>query len=272
MPDLLIHSMSEFAEIIFGSLERTGASDVVEIGAEYGLMTGALLEYTARKNGSFTTIDPAPAPEMESRLADHPHGRLIRRRSLEALPELTADAWMVDGDHNYYTVLNESELIHERCRETGRPFLAFYHDVGWPCARRDLYYDPASIPGEHRHPHRWDMGLRPGDPGLVAGGFRGEGHWAAALTEGGPRNGVLTALEDFSAAHENELLYAHVPAVFGLGILFDRVAPWAGELTNFLAPWHRSRLLERLEENRLACYLRVIEMQDMAATATGATR
>ena len=25
---------------------------------------------------------------------------------------------------------------------SGRPFLAFYHEVCWPCARRDLYYSP----------------------------------------------------------------------------------------------------------------------------------
>jgi len=29
--------------------------------------------------------------------------------------------------------------------------LVFYHDVGWPSARRDLYCAPDQIPAEFRH-------------------------------------------------------------------------------------------------------------------------
>jgi hypothetical protein len=58
-----------------------------------------------------------------------------------------------------------------------------------------------------------------------------------------------------------------VPAVFGLGVLYDRHAPWTPALNEFLAPWHQNSLLATLERNRLECYLRVIEWQDRERVA-----
>ena len=56
------------------------------------------------------------------------------------------------------------------------------------------------------------------------------GYFAWAQHEGGPRNGVLTAIEDFlEEKHHSgrELGFAEIPAVFGLGILFDLDAEWS---------------------------------------------
>lgn len=262
MADLLLHSMAEFSEIIFPALEIAGATRLVEVGAETGAMTERLLEYTRRRGGTLTSIDPAPSKAAEELFGAADHATLIHATSIEAIPSLHADAWLVDGDHNYYTVLAESQLIWQQSQESGRPFLVFYHDVGWPCARRDLYYAPDRIPREFRHPFSWERGMTLGNAGTIAGGFRGEGVFATALHEGGPRNGVLTAIEDFTDGKEDDLLWARVPAVFGLGVLFDANAPWAEALTAHLYPHHENPLLARLEENRLACYLRVIEWQD----------
>jgi hypothetical protein len=88
------------------------------------------------------------------------------------------------------------------------------------------------------------------------------------LQEGGPRNGVLTAVEDFRAEAQTDarpLAWAHVPAVFGLGMLFDSSAPWAPALAEMIVPWHNNKLLAALEANRLQNYLQVIEHQDRAA-------
>ncbi|MBL7373602.1 class I SAM-dependent methyltransferase, partial [Escherichia coli] len=77
----------------------------------------------------------------------------------------------------------------------GKPLLALMHDVSWPCARRDCYYAPDRIPEEHRHPHSFDGGVSLGQPDCLPNrGFRGAGSFAWALHEGGPRNGVLTAV------------------------------------------------------------------------------
>lgn len=262
MGSLLIHSMAEFRELILQALEVVGAKSVVEIGSEAGTMTQQLIDYTERVGGSLTSVDPSPGPEAERLFAGAQHARLIRDVGVSAIPALAADAWLVDGDHNWWTVLNESERIWERVNHTQGHFLVFYHDVSWPWARRDLYYAPDRIPKEHVQPHAWDRGVALDVPGVVVGGFRGEGGWAAALKEGGPRNGVLTAIEDFVKGKEQRLGWAQIPAVFGLGILFDRQAPWAGDLARFLMPYHMNPLLARLERNRLECYLKVVALQD----------
>lgn len=262
MPDLLLHSLAEFQEILVAALEIADARRVVEVGSESGAMTQALLEHVRRAEGRLVSIDPKPSPEAERLFANEPRAELKRETSLDALPRIDGDAWVIDGDHNYYTVLHESEAIWAGTRASGRPLLIFYHDVSWPWARRDLYYDPARIPAEYRRPHAWDRGVTLDHPGLIRGGFRGEGQWACAREEGGPKNGVLTAIEDFVLGKEATLAWAQIPAVFGLGVLFDRTAPWSTELAAHLLPYHMNPLLARLERNRLECYLRVIADQD----------
>ncbi|MCE4872534.1 hypothetical protein LZC26_09990, partial [Campylobacter coli] len=82
----------------------------------------------------------------------------------------------------------------------GKPVLAFFHDVGWPCGRRDAYYAPDQIPAEHRHPHSYEAGALLDRESLVEGrGFRGMGQFAFANIAGGARNGVMTAIDDFLA-------------------------------------------------------------------------
>ena len=119
---------------------------------------------------------------------------------------------IIDGDHNYYTVSEELRMIAERAEGSATCRLLIFHDVGWPHARRDTYYAPERIPEQHRQPLAQDAELAPGEPAracrdqLLVGGRAG----------GGPRNGVLTAVEDFMVAHAG-LRLAIVPAFFGLG-------------------------------------------------------
>lgn len=267
MTELLIHSMSAFSEIIVDALDIADARDVVEIGSETGGMSQILADYTAAKGGRVTCVDPEPRESFTqwltgTRSVDH-----IPLKSLDALETLhNVDAWVVDGDHNWYTVYHELLAIDAASQRDGRPLLVFMHDVGWPWARRDLYYAPKQIPEPYLHAHDYDGGVVPGHPALIrGGGFRGAGSFAPAVHEGGPRNGVLTAIEDFldhKLAGGTELAFAEIPGVFGLGVLFDLDAPWSEAMANLLAPFHCNPLLAKLETNRLANYLRVIEFQD----------
>ncbi len=60
----------------------------------------------------------------------------------------------LDGDHNWYTVFHELRLIEEHCQRNERLFpLVLLHDLGWPYGRRDLYYNPETIPAEYRQPY-----------------------------------------------------------------------------------------------------------------------
>jgi hypothetical protein len=154
---------------------------------------------------------------------------------------------VIDGDHNYFTVAAELRLIGERAPGAELPLLLF-HDVGWPHGRRDDYFDYGAIPPDARHPQAGgEGGLHPGDPGLRPHGLP---YPRSAAYEGGPRNGVLTAIEDFVAARDRLRLVV-VPAFFGLGVLWHLDAPWSDAVAAILDPWDRNPLLERLEENRL---------------------
>ena len=270
MSDLLIHSMSEFSDIILDALALAGAREIAEIGAEFGGMSSLLADFAAAEDGRLTSIDPSPKPEFIAWAAEQSHFRHIARPSLEAFDDLSGiDAWVVDGDHNWFTVYHELKAIDAACRRDGKPLLAFLHDVAWPCGRRDFYYAPERIPAEFRHPCDFEGGVVLGQPDVVPGrGFRGMGQFAVALHEGGPRNGVLTAVEDFVEevrAEGRGIGFAEIPAVFGLGILFDTGAAWGERLAELVVPFHDNRLLRSLEHNRLRNYLAVLDWQDRDA-------
>jgi hypothetical protein len=272
MSDLLIHSMAEFANIILPCLEDAAVGTITEVGSEFGSMSQALADHCALRGGQLTCIDPAPAPKFAQWAAAHPHVNHIALPSLEVLADgPAADAWMIDGDHNYYTVFHELSFIDAAARAAGRPLLVFLHDVSWPCARRDFYYAPDRIPAEWRHPHSFEHGTRLGSPeALFRRGLRGMGQFAIAMEEGGARNGVLTAVEDFlrlADTPERPLCYAHVPAVLGLGVVFAADAPWSDAVAGRLAVYHQNPLIARLEECRLLNYLEVIDWQDRSAAA-----
>jgi hypothetical protein len=192
---------------------------VLEIGAEFGWNTRVLLE-AGRRDGFFLDIvDPAPHPVFHEVLAEFDQGYAFHAaKSLDVIADLPApDFILLDGDHNWYTVYNELHAIFLRAHVAGcAPPIIVMHDVAWPYARRDMYYDIAAIPEGDRHPNV-RRGFVPGQSELTDAGINGQ--FANAVTEGGPRNGVLTAVEDFIAACGTELIFRRLPFFNGLGIL-----------------------------------------------------
>jgi Methyltransferase domain len=240
--------MAHHAEVMLPCLDAAGARSVMEVGAFAGDLTGLLADWAAKSGARVLAVDPAPQEGLVELAGERPEVELVRETSLEALPRLPlADAVVIDGDHNHYTVSEELRLIAQRAEGERWP-LVLFHDVSWPHGRRDDYFDPQQIPAEARHPTAGDAGgLFPGEPGLRPGGLP---YPRSAAREGGPRNGVLTAVEDFAEARP-ELRLAVVPAFFGFGALWHREAPWADEVARILAPWDRNPMLERLEANRV---------------------
>lgn len=235
------------AELMIPCLDAAGARSVVEVGAYAGDLTSVLIRWAARSGGQVYAIDPSPQNRLTALERESPDLELVRETSLSALPRLpVTDAVVIDGDHNYYTVSEELRLIDERARETDLPLL-FLHDVAWPHGRRDDYFAAELIPEEHRQPIAKGGGLIPGESGVRPGGLPYRG---SAAREGGPRNGVLTALEDFVSGRE-ELRLAIVPVFFGLGVVWCCDASWADDIAEILDPWDRNPLLERLERNRV---------------------
>jgi hypothetical protein len=240
--------LADFSEVLFRCLDAVSPSKVVEVGAYRGQFTRELLEWGAGSGVEVAAVEPDPPAELIDLSRRHPELELIGKPSLEALRELPpADALIIDGDHNYFTVLGELRSIAEGARAERMPFVAL-HDVCWPHARRDTYYEPERIPVEHRHPLVRDALLAPGVPGTSDAGLRFP--WAAER-EGGPRNGVLTAVEDFMKETDG-LRLALIPAFFGLGVVWPEEAPWGEAVAEILAPLDRNPMLERLEARRVA--------------------
>jgi len=191
---------------------------VCEIGASRGASTDSLL---ALPDVSITVIDPCLDLDLEAKYAGEPRATICKANSLFALPTLgqAYDCILIDGDHNWYTVYNELRTISERLL-LQRGGIIFLHDVGWPYGRRDMYYQPHTIPSEYRHGYArrgivWGQNKLSDDAGINVG-------LCNATHEGGRRNGVLTGIEDFLREHENEYQFFRVREQFGLGVLHYR--------------------------------------------------
>lgn len=250
-------SLAHSAELLLRCLDAAGARSVVEIGAFAGDLTRVLVAWAAQAGAAVTAIDPAPEDDLVALDRATEGLELIRKTSLDALADLALpDAIVIDGDHNYYTVRAELRLIAAQAAGAALPLLLF-HDVGWPHGRRDDYHDAGAIPPEARHAVAGaDGGIFPGEPGLRQDGLP---YPRSAAREGGPRNGVLTAIEDFVAEGERLRLVV-VPVFFGFGAVWDLDAPWSGAVARVLDPWDRDPVLERLEANRVLHIAREFEL------------
>ena len=214
-------------------LDAGAVSTLVEVGAASGGHTAKIARWATRRGATLHVIDPKPSFDVRALQGEAPfvmHPGL----SLDVLPELPQpDAAIIDGDHNWYTVIHELRLL-----DGERWPLTFHHDVDWPYGRRDMYYDPESVPDQQP----WERnGIVRDRSELCDEGINRS--IANAIHEGGPRNGVLTAIEDFMDERPGLELFAGRGAG-GLGVLLDRVT------AEILAP-----LIEELYDHELAVAL-----------------
>jgi len=200
-------------------IETVAPQQILEVGAEFGWNTEPLLAYCRRTGAKLDVVDPAPHAALYDVLARYPdEHRFHALKSLNAIPQLQpADLVLLDGDHNWFTVYNELQLLYQRAEACGvAPPLVLFHDIAWPYARRDMYYDPEGLDVADRHPYA-HRGMLPGQSELTDNGINGR--FANALHEGGPRNGVLTGVEDFCASCGADVKLHLLPFFNGLGIL-----------------------------------------------------
>ena len=247
------YSLANVIEIMTPCLDAAGVTSLLEIGSFRGELTEELLDWAAESGSTIATVEPLPPDDLLDLKRRRPELDLIEDTGVGALEGLDSlpDAIVIDGDHNYYTLAQELETIAGKAGDGPLPFLLF-HDVGWPHERRDTYYAPDRIPEEERQELGHHCTLEPGNPGLSDGGLPYE--WAAAR-EGGPKNGVLTAIEDFMESRPS-LELAVVPVFFGFGLLWPTDAPWSDRVSELIAPYDRNPVLERVEANRVAHLVR----------------
>ncbi len=204
-------------------MEAAEVKTILEIGAEYGTSTKTLLRYVEKNNGHLHCIDPVPNFDADEFQKQHVDTLTFHRDlSLNVIPNLQSfDLAMVDGDHNWYTVYNELkqiEVLHKH--DPMQQPLIFAHDIGWPYGRRDLYYDPSTIPEEYLQPHKQE-GMLPNKSDLNPGAGMNRELWNACH-EGGERNGVLTGVEDFIKESELDYEFVFLPLYYGIGILVTK--------------------------------------------------
>jgi hypothetical protein len=203
-------------------LEAAQPDVVVEVGAGSGAHTRRLAKFCRSGEITLHVVDPAPRFEP-SEIGTEAMGFVFhRKRSLDVLPDLEpVDVALIDGDHNWYTVFHELEALRRTAQSAGRSTpLVLCHDAGWPYGRRDGYHEPDAVPPEHRQP--WERaGILPGREQLAPD--RGINRdFANARREGGPRNGVMAAIEDFAEGASEPLEITILPELHGLAILAPR--------------------------------------------------
>jgi hypothetical protein len=193
---------------------------ILEIGADRGWNTRNVLNYCRATGARADIVDPAPQPSLHEVLAQFGPAefRYFPLKSIAAIPQLDPpDIALIDGDHNWATVYSELTLLHANASQHGvAPPIVLSHDVAWPYARRDMYYNPDDLDASQKHPYAY-RGLLPGVAELTEDGMNGV--LANALHEGGPRNGVLTAIEDYLASSGMPASFHRLPFFNGLGIL-----------------------------------------------------
>ena len=242
---------------------------IVEIGSDQGWNTRNLVEFAQRTGSVLHVIDPLPKYEVDEWLSSY-DGSLVFHRapSLEVLDSIQSpDVVLIDGDHNWYTVFHELKVLEENVGTEGAFPFVMLHDVGWPYGRRDLYYEPDRIPAIDRKPHSRG-GMRPGQAALDPGGGLNS-HRFNAEEEGGPQNGVLTAIEDMVERSKLDLRFVAVPGINGLGLLYpDTIAESRSTAWKFIDDLESSEtflhLLETVEEARLEAQINALDRQSEA--------
>jgi hypothetical protein len=240
-----------FESAIRPLLHVTRPGTMVEVGAEEGFHTFKLLSYARSRGAHLHVIEPYP--RFDVALYQSRHGEcstLHRALSHEALPLVEApDAVFLDGDHNWYTVLEELRILDRTCVDWP---LTFAHDVDWPYGRRDMYYAPDRVPDDCRQPYALS-GIVRGSSELSPTGVNGG--LANATHEGGPRNGVLTAVEDFLDETQRDLALCIASGSNGLGIIIDRRRLRQRRVVNVLRTVHDHRVARQLSPNHASSAL-----------------
>ena len=243
---------------------------IVEIGSDRAENTRHLVDFCQRHQAVLHAIDPSPSFEAAAWQRTHAGVFVFHQQlSLQALPLIgPVDAVLIDGDHNWYTVFHELETLETLAAQHGHAFpLVFLHDIGWPYGRRDLYYNPSTIPAGYRLAYR-PAGMQRDSPVL----YENDGLNSSmnnALCEGGPHNGVLTAIDEYLAATRLELKFSQVPGFHGLGLLAarERLAhnpALAAALTKIDAALVQAGPIRALEEKRLALEIKVSALEAKA--------
>ena len=265
-----------FAIVVEPLVVALASPTIAEVGAGHGRLTTRILRAATHGDLTIHAIDPSPAPALLELARTDPRVAVHATAGVEALGRIGAvDLVVLDGDPNWATTVAEIEVVVARSREAGvaAPVIVV-HNVHWPFGRRDGYHAAAVPVAPLRRP-AVAAGLtpgrsRPGDHGLRPVPF-------VALDEGGARNGVMTAVEDFVAGDRARWDLVELPGFGGTAVLADqaRVAHdprLRGVLAALRAPDAVRRAGRRAEAGRIEAELRALALATDGEAALDALR
>ena len=191
-------------------------------------------------------IDPSPAVDVLATMGEFKSYVYYNDLSINVLGQAvkSADIVLLDGDHNYFTVLSELELI----KNFDHFPIVLLHDVAWPYGRRDFYYNPGNIPDKHKHSYTLE-GLNPITNKTQQFGAINQG-LCNSIEVNKPKMGVLTAVEDFMKSMKG-FKFKMLPIWNGLGVIYD-TSRYRDEIFDIfdMSP-RKMQLFKEVEQHRL---------------------
>ena len=237
--------MQRFWEkIIEPILKELKPKHILEIGSQRGYNTTKILNFCEKYGSKLSSVDPFPLYDYEKLQEKYEDKfNIYRDLSLNVLADIkNVDVALIDGDHNWYTVYNELQLIFKNC-DGKFPFI-FCHDVGWPYGRRDLYYNPDNIPPYFQQPFK-KAGILPERHELVESGGLNS-YLYNSIYENNNKNGVLTAIEDFIHDSHLDLMLYVFEGINGLAVIFEKTKENITVFENFDSiQYEISKLIEK---------------------------
>ncbi len=259
--DIYLHKLINYKdlfELIFNNIKL---DSICEIGIEIGEFT-SIIEIYLQKGiiKEYHGVDVCITPTTNKISSNAYYHQVTSLEYLTSDMHTGHDFYLIDGDHNYYTVSAELENIF--AADSGKK-ICILHDTNWPCARRDFYYNPGQIPEKAKKPLSWDKKLIRNSIKMQEFGFYGKGNIAIAEEENTPRNGVMTSIEDFISGKKNFKTISF-PQFLGLTILYNEKLLSSVEKAFFLDismllnNKFIANCLYQLEYNRLDIYTRLV--------------
>jgi len=190
--------------------------------------------------------------------------RVVRLATGQPLPPDGADVWLLRPDPNHRSTADLLESVEGVAGGRGVMLL---HSVGWPTATRDCYPDPARLPADAVHPHTAiDPAVRAEARGADAVGRPTAGGPAWAIRDGGPGNGVATALDDYLARHPDRCA-RRMPVGSGLAVVWPDGDAAVRAVVDDRATWCGDDVLEAVDVQRRALMVRIAELEAQLVAA-----
>jgi hypothetical protein len=235
-------------------------------------LTARLLEATGQAASVLHIADPDPDFDVAATRQLYGDRLTLHRAPARDVVGLLAvpDLLLIDADPNWYSVHAVLHAAAAQAARLSRHFpVTLVGNTGWPYGRRDGYGDPAAIPAGFRQPHE-RAGVRPDTTLLCgAGGLFSDQYHAVGEHE--PRNGVMTAVEDFIAAQGGAVLAASLKLFCGVTVIYPSEAAGNAAVRNLcraMAMGEAARdLAEAAEHERLAALADKQDMKQALAAA-----